>query len=346
MIKIYTDNTFLNDDNYRAYIYPLLTLLRDNNPTLAYAFSLVNTIKESHIVILPVAIEYLFKRNKKAYVSSFIENAKEFDKPVFTFTSGDIGLSIKDLNVYNLRLGGFKSKMNARTFMMPPFIIDPYLFFNKEVLYLKKTQLPTVGFVGHSNGSFIKLIKEFLLYLKTTFKVIFRKEYIDYQSFYPSSFFRHKYLLKLQAFKEDINTNFIFRKNYRAGAKTKEEKYKTSLEFYNNIFQNQYTFCMRGVGNWSVRFYETLAMGRIPILINTDCNLPFSKKIKWDKHCVIVNDNKFKTINSKLKQFHSQFTEEGFIELQKSNRELWINYFAKESFFKVMAADIENLIKR
>ena len=34
--------------------------------------------------------------------------------------------------------------------------------------------------------------------------------------------------------------------------------------------------------------YETLALGRIPVFINTDCTLPFSNIIEWDKHVVWI----------------------------------------------------------
>ena len=39
-----------------------------------------------------------------------------------------------------------------------------------------------------------------------------------------------------------------------------------------------------------VRFYETLAIGRIPVLIDTDCVLPLNNEIDWYKHCIIVRN--------------------------------------------------------
>ena len=40
---------------------------------------------------------------------------------------------------------------------------------------------------------------------------------------------------------------------------------------------NLYGLCVRGFGNFSFRLGETLMMGRIPILIDTECILPFDR---------------------------------------------------------------------
>ena len=60
------------------------------------------------------------------------------------------------------------------------------------------------------------------------------------------------------------------------------------MEFYENMVSSDYIVCVRGGGNFSVRLYETLAMGRIPIFINTDCLLPLNKSIDWKKHVVWI----------------------------------------------------------
>jgi hypothetical protein len=44
--------------------------------------------------------------------------------------------------------------------------------------------------------------------------------------------------------------------------------------FKTNMIANQYQLCVRGNANWSLRFYETLAYGRIPLLIDTGGKWP------------------------------------------------------------------------
>ena len=73
-----------------------------------------------------------------------------------------------------------------------------------------------------------------------------------------------------------LTTNYILRSKYRAGVSREKDPFHPSrLEFVNNILGSDYTVCMRGGGNFSVRFYETLSLGRIPVFIDTDCLLPW-----------------------------------------------------------------------
>ena len=93
----------------------------------------------------------------------------------------------------------------------------------------------------------------------------------------------------LESLKKNINleANIIFRKR-KDSRHISKEKYK--FEYWNNMLDSPFILCIRGNGNFSVRFYETLALGRIPILIDTDCVLPLSNEIDWNKHCIIVSN--------------------------------------------------------
>ena len=98
-----------------------------------------------------------------------------------------------------------------------------------------------------------------------------------------------------------------------------QDRKKTTAEFFKNIEQNPYTFCMRGGGNFSVRFYETLIMGRIPVLVDTDVRLPLADDVDWSRHCLIVSEN---SITEDLITFHSSKTDLELQEMQRNNRKL------------------------
>jgi hypothetical protein len=103
--------------------------------------------------------------------------------------------------------------------------------------------------------------------------------------------------------------------------------------FYNNIFNNIYTFCIRGFGNFSVRFYETLAVGRIPVLLNTDCRLPLTDSIDWKKHVVILNESKKESLVKQILDYHNSKSNNEIMIIQKNNRLLWEAYLRRHSFF-------------
>ena len=198
----------------------------------------------------------------------------------------------------------------------------------KDFLALNKEKQPSIGFVGHAKSGLSKYGKELFSY----FKRKLRKGLADKQSFYPSSVNRANYLDILSK-AVGLNTNFILRDNYRAGTTTDKAKAETTLEFYNNMYTNAYTFCSRGVGNFSVRFYETLAMGRIPVLLNTDCRLPLSDTIDWTKYCVIIEENEINKMAETILEFHNSKAEGQFFKLQKNNRLLWESTLVRDKYF-------------
>lgn len=104
-------------------------------------------------------------------------------------------------------------------------------------------------------------------------------------------------------------------------------------EFVENLLGNAYTVCLRGAGNFSYRFYEALAAGRIPLFINTDCALPFADEIDWKKHCVWVEESQIPQAGAILRRFHDQLTPEAFAQLQAANRKLWEDYLRPDVFY-------------
>jgi hypothetical protein len=332
MIKIYTDNTFLTAE-YRKIIFPLLLdLCYINNLNLLKKYQIVDSVEEADIVIVPVQISYFFENSRLEWLYDFIDKANRLNKKVWAYSAGDFGITL-NRDVYMFRLGGFDSKLDDKTLIVPALIMDPYIELKNEFKPLAKVLCPTVGFVGNANDSLFKWCKEFITYLYHNLKRINKQVFEDYQSFYPSSIKRYQFLLALQK-NNQIKTNFIFRKKYRAGVKNKEEKKQTTLEFFENMASNPYVFCLRGSGNFSVRFYETLAMGRIPFVIDTDIRLPLPSIIPWEKHCVIASENNF---IDELIHFHGAINENDFKKMQVNNRNLWLQFLNREAYFTTLS---------
>jgi hypothetical protein len=84
---------------------------------------------------------------------------------------------------------------------------------------------------------------------------------------------------------------------------------------------------------FSIRLYETLAFGRIPIFIDTDCTLPLEQIIDWSKHCLIIKENEIQSVTTKIIDFHRFFSDEQFVEIQKSNYLLREKYLTRSGFF-------------
>jgi hypothetical protein len=103
--------------------------------------------------------------------------------------------------------------------------------------------------------------------------------------------------------------------------------------FMANLFRSPYNLAIRGKGNHSVRFYEILAAGRIPLFVNTNCVLPLEHEIGWRDHVIWVEDHELGHIGDRVVFDHSSRSPEDFRRLQMSNRDLWERRLRPEPFF-------------
>ena len=125
--------------------------------------------------------------------------------------------------------------------------------------------------------------------------------------------------------KENIKTNFIIRNQFWAGAPHNKQ---ARMEYIENIKHSDLVLCCRGAGNFSFRLYETLSMGKIPIIVNTDLCLPCDDVIEWDRF-IVTSDNNI--VDSILK-FWSNTTKNEYIELQDYSRKIYDEYISPSGF--------------
>ena len=150
---------------------------------------------------------------------------------------------------------------------------------------------------------------------------------------------RHKYLHLLH--NSELTTNFIIRHGFWAPG---VDKLVAKNDFINNIENNLFIFCYRGAGNFSYRFYETLMMARIPILINTDCVFPFENNKNINIHIDIdINDlglvinekdidiNNNTSIITIIKDYYTK-NKYKLLDIQKNNRLVWEKYYSPIGF--------------
>jgi len=114
---------------------------------------------------------------------------------------------------------------------------------------------------------------------------------------------------------------------------TSDYDHLAKREFIENILKSDYTICMRGVGNYSYRFYETLALGRVPIFINTDCQLPWDEMIQYKGQFPWIDQREIAYAVEKVLDFHHRICPEEFVGLQAKCRELWMRHFTYERFY-------------
>ncbi len=297
---------------------------------------LTSQIEEADVGLIAMSWNFYIENNLTSKAIDFINLLKSKGLRVFTWNAGDEGVKLPFLKgVVVQRQSGYRSKLPSWHQGMPVFFGDPIKrFFDKEEVFLQEKQhKPVIGFCGQAKGSLVKYLFDIARTSYRNIKFYTGLSYLEPQTIYPSTLRRARILKKVEK-DTQLEPNFIIRSKYRAGAKSREEKKKTTLEFYDNMVQSDYILCMRGGGNFSVRVYEALAMGRIPIFVNTDCLLPFSQQIDWKKHMVWVEEKEIPKIGEIVLNFHNNLSNTDFQNLQLLNRKLWLEKLSFKGFFK------------
>ncbi|MDT0295731.1 exostosin family protein [Mesonia ostreae] len=335
------------DKNYRGHLFPLLKPFikgdgfTDEQRKSMYGVSqedycFVSSMNEAEVVILPMSWYYYKHTKQLDKAQDLVEQAKSFQKIVWSHNPGDAGVKTPQFsNVMVFRFGGYVSRNQKGHKGMPVLIEDYYTNSPawKGLENLGWEEKPKVGFCGQAIASKANAFKEVTKIGLRNLQTYVGSSPNEPQKLISSTYLRAKALELLQK-NSNVKDQFILRKKYRAGVTQQKDTHQTTQEFYQNIQDSQYILCVRGAGNFSVRFYETLMMGRIPLYIHTDGFLPLAEEIEWKKHIVWVDKKEMHKVAEKLLSFHNNLSENQLQELCKANRKLWEEKLCLDGFFK------------
>jgi len=300
-------------------------------------FELVPEIEQADLCVLPDNWPRYVANKKVTLAKEFADIAAARGKLTLVWSGGDPEWIIPIENAILVQEGLHKSvnRRVAFAFERPGFV-DDYVekYQNGAWQPLPKTARPTVGFCGQAAGNVHSRVMFFLRNALTSLRYSLGVSAILPNFIgYPANL-RAKTLNLLQCYPE-IDANFIIRDRYKAGAASgiALSNEQSRLEFVENILNNIYTVCVRGGGNFSKRFYETLACGRIPVFVDTDCVLPYEEFINWDEHIVRVKKEDLSLIGDIVSQHHARMSASSLEEMQCSNSKLWLDQLSPSGYY-------------
>jgi len=270
------------------------------------------TITECDIVIIP----YKW-RGRDNETLNIINDAYSFGKPVATFINSD---SDEFIDISPCR--GFI----FRTSLYRSIIENQY----------SKNKVTSINNIGTSNNNKDTKKNVITFALPAFSPDTFNNNFINYTSKQiPTIGYcghgEHGRFDALNIIKKSnlIKTDFILRTGFWA---PELPKIIAKKEFISNIEKNLFTFCTRGGGNFSYRFYETLSMGRIPVLLDTDSVIPFIDTTKTTENCIIVKSPY--DVEQEIMNFCNTYD---INKIQRINRKLWEDYLSPLGFVKQLS---------
>jgi hypothetical protein len=281
--------------------------------------------------VLPFAINYYLDYQCFSLAKEAYQYAQLSDKILLIAIEGDFDLKKHFSQALYLKYASFKSKNFTNEIIRPGDVKVDLLeqYYEGRLLVRSKSAMPSVGFVGLASYVPHRLIALVAKNILERLLAMIRLREFRAPSILPFLLKRGK-IIKVLTSNSEILTNFKIRKKFAFGIRVKDDSAR--LEFIQNIYDSDYTLCVRGQSNYSIRFYETMCLGRIPLFLNTDCVLPFEDKIDWKKAVAWIDERDEKRIDKALLAFHRSLSDAEFKERQRYCREIWVKYLSKKGF--------------
>jgi len=305
-------------------------------------FVLVPRIEEADFVVIPYQYERL-KLINPGKVKMIVEEARVAGKPLFIDGAGDLEYDIDIPNAVITRVSQYQysRKPNEITIPFPAEdLLETYAGGDLQVR--KKPDVPSVGFTGWAGLSLEKRLKTHIKELPVTVTALFDERR---GAEHKGVLFRERALKALSRHR-GIEAHFKARPSYSGHVQTIVGEVKdVREEFVNNLLASDYALCVRGDANASVRFYEALSLGRIPLFLDTACVLPLESMIHYRDFCVFVDWRDTESIGDALLDFHASVSPERFEEMQKEARRAYREYLRSDSFSKHLSAMLRTYIQ-
>ena len=290
-------------------------------------------LQQADIYLMTFRWPYYVTHQKIQIAQEEVARAKLINKPIVIFSDGDYPSNLPFEDVILFESAGYCSTPGLHYHnAQPTFIADDVKVYCHGDLQLRdKREESMVGFYGLASTSRLQRLFRSLKLKKQQFK--YQKGYLKWEPPpFETSAFRSKVLRQFEN-QSGIQTNFILRKRYCAGVTDdKSTHHPAKVEFVNNNLNSDYTICMRGSVNFSLRFYETLCLGRIPIFIDTDCLLPFQDEIDDKSYFSWINIKDPPHAPEIFRDFHNKLSNKAFTNLQKACRQLCVEQIPPDVF--------------
>ena len=274
-------------------------------------------LANSDVVLVPYELAYWYK--DKSYIIYLNSLSKQ--KKLIILNTADYISKIKKI----------KNAIYLRTFLNPgehsrdtviiPYEINPLInarSFNPKF---------NISFMGY----FPKVFSSRIFYaLKNSFR-------------YPvqgnGAIIRKLMARKLR--ETNLPHTLVVRHSFGGWKRDKSENaLKRRWEFLNSVSESRYVICPRGDGNQSLRFYEALSAGRVPILIDTKIKLPLEDQLDYNKFIITVKINDSTMIwRKKILNFESLYNETTFKLLSKEISEFYDQNLSMYNFYRNLFID-------
>ncbi|WP_018261967.1 hypothetical protein [Methylobacterium sp. WSM2598] len=133
-----------------------------------------------------------------------------------------------------------------------------------------------------------------------------------------------------------FTSNYIIRDKFWAQGLPVEQ---AAAEFAANIEQSDFVVCDRGIGNWTVRMYEVLSRGRIPVMLDTGGLLPQVRAGRFEDTLVVAASRR-----QLVEAIRAVWRDDDVPARQRRCRALWEANFSMTGFARTLSDNLARIV--
>lgn len=289
-------------------------------------------LEEADVAVLPASCEHYLKWPERlAAAVAHAERIRESGLPLVAFFHGDSTEPLPLAGAYVYRTSLLRSQPRERERLLPAFARDVAADLGGPPPAREWRPRPVVGFCGYVPDRGLGGAARRLLGRPP----------------HPAAV--RGVACRLLNRSESVETSFVFRPAYWAGAVAPAGELDYAVmraareKFVRNLVESDYVLAVRGGGNFSVRLYEALSCGRIPVFVDTDSVLPREDAIDWRSLCVWLDADELREIGERVAAVHAELGPVGFRERQEECRRAYLEWLTPEAFFRFLVPGLRSL---
>lgn len=283
-------------------------------------FERVTDIASADIVVL--AHEYALLRTHEDYLSARLTDAERAGKRVLISAYQDAPEPIHIENATILRSSAYRRTLLPNEIVMPAYVEDLGAAYGAAPM--PKGERASVGFVGKAGFSGPVEAARYVL----------RNYLLRHGPEREGAYFRRR---AIAALTRDARIDFrcIARRSFSGHRNSIElAPEEARREYVQSLQDSLFTLAPRGDGNYSLRFYETLSMGRIPILIDTDMPLPLEDELDYDSFILRVPWQETDAVAARVAAFFARMSDAQLQAMQQRARDAFETKLSMPAFLR------------
>ena len=264
--------------------------------------------------------------------------AQEMGVPLLVDGIEDVQHPIGTPNTYVLRYGGYRFEHTAQEIVMPLLANDLLEMYRGGELQIRaKGEIPSISFTGWGKITMYRTARAVFKELPNRLRGMIDDRF---RAKKKGIFFRAQAMRILRESPRVI-CNFVVRNSYSGHAHTASKSIEElQKDFVDNVLNSDYGLDVRGDANASTRLFEILSLGRIPVIVDTERNFPFSDSVDYSSFALIVDFRDLNRLSERIAEFHKNISPERFEQMQKNARSAYVNYFRVDALMRFIVGEL------